>query len=55
VRVVAHERPRIEGALPGGRVFAELADESPPVRIVGKQMASVNPPNNDVMKGAESI
>ena len=55
MRVVAHQRPGIEGTPPGGHVFAELVDKAPPIRIIGKEIVSVDPPNNDVMQGAGGI
>jgi hypothetical protein len=55
MHVVAHQRPCIEGALRAGDIFAEFVNEPPPIRIIGKETAFVNPPNDDVMQGAGSI
>ena len=53
--VVAHQCEGVEGTPGGGNIVAELIDEPLPVRLIGKEVASVYSPDNRVMRGTRCV
>jgi hypothetical protein len=53
--VVAHQCPGVEGTPGGGNILAELIDEPLPIRLIGKEVASVYSPDNHMMESTGCV